>query len=78
MRVAAFVFLAFSPIGCANSNRPSATNAASTEWKIGDFGLRFQAGPRGQEDRSYSHDYGTELLLCSVMEGLGTKRSSEA
>jgi hypothetical protein len=55
MRIPAFILLAFSIIGCATSNRPSATNAASTEWKIGDFGVRFQAGPRDQEDRSYSY-----------------------
>jgi hypothetical protein len=55
MRIAAVILLAFSLLGCANSIRPSATNAASTEWKIGDFGVRFQGGPRGQEDRSYSY-----------------------
>ena len=55
MRIAALIPLAFSLLGCANSNRPSATNAASTEWKIGDFGVHFQAGPRGHEDRSYSY-----------------------
>ena len=55
MRIGAFIFLAFSLIGCANSSRPSPTSAASTEWKVGDFGVRFQAGPRGQEDRSYSY-----------------------
>jgi len=55
MRITTVILLAFLLIGCANSNRPSATNAASTEWKIGDFGVRFQAGPRGQEDRSYSY-----------------------
>ncbi len=53
MRIAAFILLAFSIIGCATPNRPSATKAASAEWKIGDFAVRFQAGPRGQEDRSY-------------------------
>jgi hypothetical protein len=55
MRIAAFILLAFALIGCANSNRPSATNAAATDWKIGDFGVRFQAGPRGEEGRSYSY-----------------------
>jgi len=55
MRISAFILPAFSLIGCANSNRPLATNAASTDWKIGDFGVRFQAGPRGHEDRSYSY-----------------------
>jgi len=55
MRIAAFILLAFSLIGCANSNRPSSTNAASTDWKIGDFGVRFHAGPRGAEGRSYSY-----------------------
>ena len=55
MRIAAVIFLTFLIIGCATSSRPSATNAASTEWKIGDFGVRFQAGPRGQDDKSYSY-----------------------
>jgi hypothetical protein len=55
MHAAAFILLVFSLIGCANSNRPSATNAASTDWKIGDFGVRFQVGPRGHDDRSYSY-----------------------
>jgi hypothetical protein len=54
MRIAAVILLAFSFLGCAHSIRPSATSAAATEWQIGDFGVRFQPGPRGQEDRSYS------------------------
>ena len=55
MRIAAVILLAFSLLGCTNSIRPSATSAASTEWKVGDFGVRFQAGPRGEEGRSYSY-----------------------
>jgi hypothetical protein len=55
MRIAALILLGFSLIGCANSNRPSGSSAASSDWKIGDFGVRFQAGPRGHEDRSYSY-----------------------
>ena len=55
MRIAAFILLAFSLIGCANFNRPSPSNASSTDWKLGDFGVRFQVGPRGHEDRSYSY-----------------------
>jgi hypothetical protein len=55
MRIAALILLAFSLIGCANSNRRSATNAATTDWKIGDFGVRFQAGSRGNEDKPYSY-----------------------
>jgi hypothetical protein len=55
MRIAALILLTFALIGCANSNRPSASNATTTDWKIGDFEVRFQVGPRGEEGRSYSH-----------------------
>ena len=55
MRIAAFILLTLSIVGCATSNRPSASNAASTDWKIGDFGVRFQAGPQGKMGRSYSY-----------------------
>jgi len=55
MRIATAILPAFMLLGCANSNLPSATNIASSEWRIGDFGVSFQAGPRGQEDRSYSY-----------------------
>lgn len=51
----AFILLAFSIIGCASSNRLPEHNATSTEWKVGDFGVRFQAGPRGLGNRSYSY-----------------------
>lgn len=54
MHIAALIFLTFSLLGCVNSNRLSATNEATTVWKIGDFGVRFRPGPRGEEGRSYS------------------------
>jgi hypothetical protein len=55
MRIAIFIFLAFSLLGCTYSKRRLATHAASTAWKIGDFEVRFQPGPQGEEGKSYSH-----------------------
>jgi len=55
MHIAALMLLTFSLIGCAHSNRPSESNTASTKWNTGDFGVGFQAGPRGEEGRSYSY-----------------------
>lgn len=55
MHIAAFILFALSLIGCANSNHPSATDAATSDWKMGDFGVRFLGGSRGEEGGSYSY-----------------------
>ena len=55
MRIAAVMLLAFSLVGCVHSHRSSAAGAASTDWKVGDFRVRFQAGPQGEDGRSYSY-----------------------
>jgi len=55
MRIAASTFsLVLILVGCAPSVAHHRETATSTEWKKGDFRVRFQAGPRGEDGRSYS------------------------
>lgn len=54
MRLAAFMLLAPALIGCTHSNRPSASHPTSAEWTLGDFRVRFEAGPRAEEGGSHS------------------------
>jgi len=55
MRAVVFALVVFSPIGCAPPPSPSGPAPTSATWKIGDFHVHFQAGPRGQEGRAYSY-----------------------
>ena len=41
-------------VGCATPIPPRGKSPTSAEWRKGDFQVRFQAGPRGQEGRSSS------------------------
>ncbi len=55
MRIAPSTFpLVLTLVGCAPSVVDHRETAASTEWRKGDFRVRFQAGPRGEDGRSYS------------------------
>lgn len=55
MRFAAFTsLLIFLLIGCATTIPHRGEPPTTTTWTKGDFHVRFQAGPRGQADKSYS------------------------
>ena len=41
-------------MGCATTIPRHGKSPTSAEWRKGDFHVRFQAGPRGQEGRTYS------------------------
>jgi len=56
MRIAVITLpLLVSVVGCATSTRPQTTSTTSADWKKGNFQVHFQAGPRGENERSYSY-----------------------
>lgn len=55
MRFIALISLTVPFTGCAIFDDASAGDSASARWKVGDFGVDFQAGPRGRAERSYSY-----------------------
>jgi hypothetical protein len=55
MRFAAFTsLLIFLLYGCATTIPRSGEPPTTAAWRKGDFHVRFQAGPRGEDGRSYS------------------------
>lgn len=55
MRNIALISIAVTLTGCAIFDGASTGNSASARWRVGDFGVDFQAGPRGLAERSYSY-----------------------
>jgi hypothetical protein len=55
MRITALTsLLIFLLVGCATTSLHQGEANNTTEWRKGDFRVRFQAGPRGDDGRSYS------------------------
>lgn len=56
MRFAATVCLfSLAVLGCPTTVPRRGDSPTTTGWRLGDFLVRFQAGPRGMEGRSYSY-----------------------
>jgi hypothetical protein len=68
--------------GCSTTVLRGDVSLATTEWKKGDFRLRFQVGPKGKEGRSYSfyeigHTIAGQQEHSEVMESAHTTEGFE-
>lgn len=54
-RLTTILLLAFSLAGCTTPSSSSGTPPTSAAWSQGNFHIQFQAGPRGENGRSYSY-----------------------
>ena len=65
--------LIFVLSGCATIIPTNKEAATTSEWKKGDFHVRFQAGPRGQDGLTYSFYEITHISVSKQEQEMGVR-----